>query len=136
MPRKVRYKKQQKGSLCNKINKNVNFYFKNKECYSLKSLTFCRLSEKQIESCRMTINKSLKKFGKLTTNIQADIPVTKKPIEIRMGKGKGAVDKWVCKIKSGTVLFTIESNYRIIAINALKSVKIKLPVLTKIVSND
>ena len=134
MPKKIRYKKQHKGNKSNKVNTIFDLYNTKKSVFVLKSENFGRLSEKQIDTCRMTINKNLKKFGRLVINLQSDTPVTKKPIEIRMGKGKGAVDRWVCKVKAGTSLFTVESNYKIIALNALKSARIKLPLLTKIVS--
>lgn len=135
MPRKIRYKKQQKGNKSNKINslKLLSNYFD--KSFSLVSNSFGRLSEKQIETVRMTINKNLKKFGKVIINIQADTPVSKKPLEIRMGKGKGAVDRWVAKIKFGTPLFTIISSSQLISIKALKAAQTKLPLLTKITTN-
>ncbi len=136
MPKKTKYKKQHKGSKANKINKDFSLEFINQNYLVLKSLDFGRISEKQIETCRMTINKNLKKFGRLIINIQADTPITKKPIEIRMGKGKGAVDKWVCKVRVGTPLFTIQYNSKAMAINALEAAKIKLPLLTKIITNE
>lgn len=135
MPRKTKYKKQHKGSKANKINTDFNLTFMHQNCLVLKSLDFGRLSERQIETCRMTIKKNLKKRGKVYKNIQADTPITKKPLEIRMGKGKGAVDKWVCKVKVGTPLFTIRYCSKKIAINAFETAKIKLPILTKIMTN-
>lgn len=135
MPRKIRYKKQQKGNKSNKItsSKVLNNYFD--KSFVLVSSSFGRLSEKQIETTRMTINKNLKKFGKVIVNIQADTPVSKKPLEIRMGKGKGAVDRWVAKIKFGIPLFTILSSSPLISIKALKAAQNKLPILTKIIIN-
>ena len=135
MPRKIRYKKQQKGHKSNKITsiKVLTNHFD--KSFVLMSSSFGRLSEKQIETAKMTINKNLRKFGKVIVNIQADTPVSKKPLEIRMGKGKGAVNRWVSKIKYGVPLFTIISSFPIIAIKALKSVQIKLPLLTKIIKN-
>lgn len=135
MPHKIRYKKQQKGNKSNKItsSKVLNNYFN--KSFVLVSSSFGRLSKKQIETTRMTINKNLKKFGKVIVNIQADTPVSKKPLEIRMGKGKGAVDRWVAKIKFGIPLFTILSSSPLISIKALKAAQNKLPILTKIIIN-
>lgn len=136
MPRKIRYKKQQKGQRPSKINslKLIDNLFD--KSFIMVASSFGQLSEKQIETARMTINKSLKKFGKVIVNIQADTPVSKKPLEIRMGKGKGAVDRWVAKIKYGTPLFTIVSSFPLTAVKALKSAQIKLPLLTKILNYE
>lgn len=136
MPRKTKFKKQHKGNRPNTINKGSNLCIFDKKIVVLKALEFGRLSEKQIETCRMTINKNLKKFGKLIINIQADTPITKKPTEIRMGKGKGAVNKWVSKVKIGTVLFMIRYNSKSIAVNALKAAQIKLPLSSKVLTYD
>lgn len=136
MPRKTKFKKQHKGNRPNKIDKGSNLAPLDKKIAVLKAIDFGRLSEKQIDTCRMTINKNLKKFGRLIINVQADTPVTKKPTEIRMGKGKGAVDRWVSKIKTGTTLFTVEYNSKPIAINALKAAQIKLPLSSKIITYD
>lgn len=136
MPRKIRYKKQQKGHRSNKINsiRMINNFFN--KSFVMIATSFGQLSEKQIETARMTINKNLKKFGKINVNIQADTPVSKKPLEIRMGKGKGAVDRWVAKIKYGTPLFTIISSSPLIAVKALRSAQVKLPLLTRILNYE
>lgn len=136
MPRKTKFKKQHKGNRPNKIDKTSTLTSLDRNIAILKAVDFGRLSEKQIETCRMTINKNLRKFGRLIINVQADTPVTKKPTEIRMGKGKGAVDRWVSKIKTGTDLFTVEYNSKAIAVNALKAAQIKLPLSSKIVIYD
>lgn len=133
MPRKTKFKKQHKGNKANKINREFGLYEVNQDYMVLKALEFGRISEKQIETCRMTINKNLKKFGRLIINIQADTPITKKPTEIRMGKGKGPVDIWVSKVKVGTPLFTIQYSSKIMALNALEAAKIKLPISSKII---
>ena len=80
------------------------------------------------------MNKIIKKFGQVKINIIADTPITKKPIEIRMGKGKGAVDHWISKITSGCILFEIETNSKILAVKALKAAQLRLPINTKIVT--
>ena len=79
------------------------------------------------------MNKILKKTGQIKINIIADTPISKKPIEIRMGKGKGSVDHWIAKVNSGTVIFEIETASKILAVNALKAAQIKLPINTKII---
>jgi len=79
------------------------------------------------------MNKVLKKEGQIKINVVADTPITRKPIEIRMGKGKGSVDHWVSKVGCGAILFEIETTSKILAIKALKLAQLKLPIKTKII---
>jgi large subunit ribosomal protein L16 len=81
------------------------------------------------------IRKAVKKFGRVTINLVADTPVTRKPIEVRMGKGKGNVNHWVCKVQIGTVLCEIETSMLQIGLKALKSVQYRPPFKTKIFTN-
>ena len=81
------------------------------------------------------IRKAIKKFGRITSNLVADTPVTQKPIEVRMGKGKGNVSHWVCKVQIGTILCEIETSMIQIGLKALKSVQYRLPFKTKIFTN-
>src|SRR3546814_18878467 len=100
-PRKTKYKKAQKSSLPNKILSNSeNISYGN---FAVKSKNFGLLTNKQIEAARRVIMKKIKKQGKLWVRIFTHTPKTKKPIEVRMGKGKGSVDSWIVKIKHGTI---------------------------------
>ena len=129
-PRKFKYKKAQKGSLPNKvlsIKREVIF-----GSFALKSMDFGLLTANQIESGRRLIMKKIKKRGKLWVRIFPHIPVSRKPIEIRMGKGKGAVDHWVFKAKPGILLYEIEGLTSKKALELFKQVSKKLPIKTKL----
>ena len=134
-PSNSKYKKQQKGKSFNRINKNVNFFRLNFGIIGLKSKTFGRLTTNQIKTIRQTINKVMKKQGRLKLNIFPQTPITKKPLEIRMGKGKGSVDHWVYKVKSGMLLFEIESENISLAVRAIKLIQIRIPLITQIIYN-
>ena len=134
-PSRSKYKKQQKGKSICRINKNVNFFRLNFGIIGLKSKAFCRLTTNQIKTIRQTINKVMKKQGRLKLNIFPQTPITKKPLEIRMGKGKGNVDHWVYKVKSGMLLLEIESENVSLAIRAIKLIQIRIPLTTQIVYN-
>jgi large subunit ribosomal protein L16 len=98
----------------------------------LKSLESCRITGAQIEAVRQNINRKLKRRGKIWINIFPDLPVTSKPSEIRMGKGKGSVDHWVAKVSAGKVLFEVLGPKEQILVKALKSAANKLPIKTYI----
>jgi large subunit ribosomal protein L16 len=135
IPSNTKYKKQQKGKSICRINKNVNFFRLNFGIIGLKSKTFGRLTTNQIKTIHQTINKVMKKQGRLKLNIFPQTPITKKPLEIRMGKGKGNVDHWVYKVKSGMLLLEIESENVSLAIRAIKLIQIRIPLTTQIVYN-
>ena len=101
----------------------------------LKACSFGKITSKQLEAFRFVVTKSIKKFGKININLMADTPVTKKPLEVRMGKGKGAVNHWICKIDAGTLICTIQTSFISLALLALKSGQYRLPLKTKIVFN-
>jgi large subunit ribosomal protein L16 len=136
-PRNFKYKKQQKGKSSNKIIGCSNTGLSSLKFGSvgLKSLSPGRLTAKQINSVRQSINKQIKKLGRLKVNIFPHTPITKKPVEVRMGKGKGNVDHWVFKVKPGFILYEIETPFLNIAIKALKLGQIRLPIKTKIIIN-
>lgn len=133
IPKKSKFKKYQKGKSFKRINKNCSFICLKKGSVALKSLDFGRLTSKQIESIKQAITKIIKKTGKLFIHIFPQTAISKKPLEIRMGKGKGAVDHWVFKIRPGVLLAEIETNYISIAIKALNRASVRLPVRTKVV---
>lgn len=101
--------------------------------YGLKSLDSGRLNSRQIEAARRTITRFVKRTGKLWIRVFPHIPVTSKPAEVRMGKGKGAVDHWMCKIKPGLIIFEIDGVAGDVAMEALNKAAAKLPFSTKVV---
>jgi large subunit ribosomal protein L16 len=134
-PKKTKFKKKQKGKMLNTINKLNSLNKLNFGRLALKSVATGRLSSNQISSFRQTINKVIKKRGKLKINIFPDTQISKKPLEVRMGKGKGNVDHWVFKVKSGVILCEIEITSYLIGLKALKLAQFKIPLKTKIVTN-
>jgi len=99
----------------------------------LKAVTGARLTNRQIESARIAMTRSMKREGKVWIRIFPDKPITKKPQEVRMGKGKGAVDHWVAQVKPGRIMFEVDGVPLDVATEALRLAAQKLPVLTKIV---
>jgi len=134
IPKNSKFKKQQKGKFSNRIANSVT---KSKQLFfgsvGLKALFFNRLTSKQVEAIRQSINKIVKKTGRIIMNIFPNIPVSKKPIEVRMGKGKGNVDRWVFKVKPGFIVCEIVTDQVDVAIRALNSVKKKINFKTKII---
>ena len=135
-PRRFKYRKQQKGKSVNRISVNSK---ENKKLMfgsiGLKSLESGRLTAKQIQSVKQVINKKIKKIGRLKVNVFPQIPISKKPVEVRMGKGKGNVDHWVFKVKAGVILYEIETAFLETSIKALELSKRRLPLKTKIIFN-
>ena len=136
-PRNFKHRKQQKGRSFNKIigSSSENRIPLKFGSVGLKALSSGRVTAKQINSVRQAINKQIKKLGRLKVNVFPHIPITKKPIEVRMGKGKGNVDHWVCKVKPGFILYEIETSFSAIAIKALQRGQTRLPLKTKIITN-
>lgn len=136
IPKNSKYKKQQKGKAFNRINSTSNkLYSLNFGSVGLKALSFGRLTSKQVDSVRQSMTKIIKKLGRVKTNIFTDVPISKKPIEVRMGKGKGNVDHWIFKVKPGIVLYEIETDLISIAVKAMEAGQTRLPIKTKIIFN-
>ena len=136
IPSKSKFKKQQKGKSFKRISsKSNNLYSLKFGSIGLKALTSARLTSNQIESVRQSISKIIKKLGKIKINVFPDTPISKKPIEVRMGKGKGSVDHWIFKVKAGIVLYEIETEFISLAAKALRLGQIRLPFKTKIIYN-
>lgn len=131
-PRQSKYKKRQKGKRINSINNSLGLIELKYGKICLKTTNFGNIDSKQIESMRKTINKIIKKNGKFKINIFPHAQVTKKPTEVRMGKGKGNVAKWICKVKNGATLCEIETTNMNLGIKALKLTQFRLPIKTKI----
>jgi len=128
-PRKTKYKKARKGRLKKLEFKSNSVKFGE---LGLKAQVAGMISANQIEAARQTIARKIKRKGKIWIRIFPDLPITAKPTESRMGKGKGAVSYWVARVRGGTTLFEICGIPKHIAIEALKAGSKKLPVKTKI----
>jgi len=103
--------------------------------FALKSLGFARLTAKQIEAARRAITRKVKRKGKLWINVFPHIPVTSKPTEVRMGKGKGSLSYWCCPLKPGTLIFELDGVSQDLAKQALTLGANKLPFKTKFITN-
>jgi large subunit ribosomal protein L16 len=128
-PRKTKYRKTKKGRLRKLEFKSNRVTFGE---LGLKARVAGMITANQIEAARQTIARKTKRKGKIWIRIFPDLPVTAKPIESRMGKGKGAVSYWVARVRGGTTLFEICGIPKHIAIEALKAGSKKLPIKTKI----
>ena len=130
-PKRTKFRKQQKGrnrGLALNGNK-VSFGE-----YGLKAVTRGRITARQIEAARRAMTRHVKRGGKIWIRIFPDVPVTKKPLEVRQGKGKGNVEYWVCKIQPGKMLYEMEGVDEQIAREAFKLADAKLPIRTTFVS--
>ena len=133
LPANTKHRKQFKGRIHGhaKGNYELSFGF-----YGLKALQPERISSRQIESARRTISRHLKRAGRLWIMIFPDIPVTSKPAEVRMGKGKGNIDRWVVRVKPGTIMFEVDGVDKKLAKEAFALAAAKLPVKTSFISRD
>nr|YP_001165369.1 ribosomal protein L16 [Phytophthora ramorum]ABG54120.1 ribosomal protein L16 [Phytophthora ramorum] len=129
-PKKTKYKKQFKGKLIGKTTKGSNIVYGK---YAIKVLEETRLTSRQIEATRRIIIRKMKRLGFLWIRVFPDTPVTSKPTENRMGKGKGAVSFWVAKVKKGQILYEISGISLENAKKVLKAGSNKLPVKTKFI---
>jgi len=131
MPKRVKYRKQQRGRRKGKATRGNQISFGE---YALKALEPAWLTNKQIEAARVALTRYIKRGGKVWIRIFPDKPVTVKPAETRMGKGKGAPEYWVAVIKPGRVLFELEGVTPEVAKQAMGLAAHKLPIKTKFVS--
>ena len=130
MPKRVKYRKQQRGRMRGKAYRGSTVAFGE---YGLQALEPAWITNRQIEAARVAITRSIKRGGKMWIRIFPDKPVTKKPAETRMGKGKGAPEFWVCVVKPGRVLFELEGITKKAAQDAMKLGASKLPIRTRFV---
>lgn len=130
MPKRVKYRKAQRGRRTGKATRGhlVNF-----GDYGLKALEPAWITSRQIEACRVALSRKMKRDGKVWIRIFPDKPVTKKPLETRMGKGKGAPEFWVAVVLPGRILFEVGGIDKDTAHEALRLAAHKLPIKTKIV---
>jgi len=133
MPAKVKYRKQQKGRMRGKAYRGCNLNFGD---FALQSVECGRITARQIEAARIAVTRFVKRGGKVWIRIFPDKPVTKKPAETRMGKGKGNPEEWVAVIKPGRILYEMEGVSEKEAKEALTLAAHKLPLKTKFVSRE
>jgi large subunit ribosomal protein L16 len=130
MPKKVKFRKQQRGRMTGKAWRGSTLSFGE---FGLKALECGWVTNRQIEAARIAMTRFIKRGGKVWIRIFPDKPITKKPPETRMGKGKGAPEAWVCVIKPGKILFEMEGVSLATATEAMRLAAQKLSVPTKFI---
>jgi len=130
-PKKVKYRKKQKGRMKGKAFKGGSLEFGD---YGLQALECGFISARQIEAARVAITRHVKRGGKIWVRVFPDKPITKKPAETRMGKGKGAPEGWVAVVKPGRMLYEIEGVREDVAAEAFRLAGYKLPLSTRFIT--
>ena len=130
-PKKTKYRKAHKGRIKGRAKGGTTLNFGS---YGLKALTAERVTSRQIEAARRAITRHMKRAGKVWIRIFPDVPVSKKPTEVRMGKGKGTPEFWAAKIKPGRIMFEIDGVGEPVAREALRLAAAKLPIKTRVVA--
>lgn len=129
-PKRTKYRKQQKGRNKGIAQRGTSISFGS---FGLKSLDSSRITSRQLESARIAMTRFMKREGRVWIRIFPDKPITKKPQEVRMGKGKGALDHYVALVQPGRIMFELDGVPREVAQEALRLAAQKLPVKTKFV---
>ncbi|NBO17654.1 MAG: 50S ribosomal protein L16 [Proteobacteria bacterium] len=132
-PKKTKYRKAHKGRIkgATKGGSQLNF-----GQYGLKAMEPERVTARQIEAARRAISRYVKRVGRLWIRVFPDVPVTRKPAEVRMGSGKGSVEFWACRVAPGRIMFEIDGVSEDIAREAFDRASAKLPIKTKFVSRQ
>ena len=130
-PKRTKFRKMQKGRIKGVAKGGTTLNFGS---YGLKALEGERVTARQIEAARRAMTRHMKRAGRVWIRIFPDVPVTKKPTEVRMGKGKGSVEFWAAKVKPGRIMFEIDGVPRDVAEEALRLAAMKLPVKCRFVS--
>jgi large subunit ribosomal protein L16 len=133
MPKRTKYRKQQKGRNRGKAYRGNSLAF---GTYGLKAIELGRINSRQIEAGRVALSRTMKRTGKIWIRVFPDKPLTAKPVGVRMGKGKGSVEEWVMNIKPGRIIFEITGVDNDTATRALTLAAAKLPFKTKIVTME
>lgn len=129
-PKRVKFRKQQKGRMKGMAQRGSQLAFGS---FGLKALEECWINSRQIESARIAVTRFMKREGQVWIRIFPDKPVTKKPAEVRMGKGKGSPEYWVAVVKPGRIMFEAEGVPMHVAKEAMRLAAQKLPIKTKFV---
>ena len=130
-PKRTKFRKQHKGRIHGKAKGGYEINFGN---YALKAIEPDRVNARQIEAARRALTRHMKRQGRVWIRIFPDVPVTAKPIEVRMGKGKGSPSYWICRIQKGQVLFELDGVPKSLALQALKLALHKCPIPSHILS--
>src|SRR5207247_399452 len=133
MPKKVKYRKQQRGRMCGKAWRGSDISFGE---FGLKALSCGWITDRQIEAARIAMTRFIKRGGKVWIRLFPDKPITKKPAETRMGKGKGAPEQWVAVVRPGKILFEMEGVTLDIARQAMRLAAHKLPMRTRFIARE
>jgi large subunit ribosomal protein L16 len=133
MPKKVKYRKQQRGRRAGKAFRGSHIAFGE---YGLKAMEVSWITSRQIEAARVAMTRSIKRGGKVWIRLFPDKPITKKPAETRMGKGKGAPEEWVAVVRPGKILFEMEGVDRATAEAAMRLAAHKMPIKTKFIGRE
>ncbi|MCW8809803.1 MAG: 50S ribosomal protein L16 [Ignavibacteriaceae bacterium] len=131
MPKRVKYRKAHRGRRKGKAKRGSSVAFGD---FGLKALEPSWITSRQIEACRVALSRKMKRDGRVWIRIFPDKPVSKKPLETRMGKGKGAPEFWVAVIKPGRILFEVSGVTKQVANEALTICSHKLPIKTKVIA--
>jgi large subunit ribosomal protein L16 len=130
-PARTKYRKAHKGRIHGLAKGGTTLNF---GAFGLKAMEPARITQRQIESARRTITRHLKRVGRIWIRIFPDVPVSKKPAEVRMGSGKGSPEFWVCRVKPGRIMFEIDGVPRTVAQEAFTLAAAKLPIKTRLVT--
>lgn len=133
MPKKVKYRKQQRGRMAGKAWRGSELSFGD---YGLKAMECAWITDRQIEAARIAMTRFIKRGGKVWIRLFPDKPITKKPAETRMGKGKGAPEQWVAVVRPGKILFEMEGVEHSVAQQAMRLAAHKLPIPTRFVARE
>ena len=131
LPKKTKYRKAHKGRIHGNAKGGTSLNFGS---IGLKAMGPNRITARQIEAARRAITRHIRRQGKVFIRIFPDVPVTKKPLEVRQGKGKGSVEYWACRVKPGRIMFELDGVPTELAREALALASEKLPIKTKIVT--
>ena len=132
-PKRVKFRKQMKGRMRGYATRGEKVSFGH---FGLQATEAGWVSNRQIEAARVAMTREMKRGGKLWIRVFPDKPITKKPAETRMGKGKGNPEGWVCPVKPGRILFEIEGVTKDIAQKAMALASAKLPIMTRLVERE
>ena len=132
-PKRTKFRKLHKGRIKGQAKGGTDLNFGS---FGLKATEPERVTARQIESARRAMTRQMKRQGRVWIRIFPDVPVTQKPTEVRMGKGKGSVEYWAAKVKPGRVMFELDGVSEPIAREALRLAAMKLPIKTRIVARE
>ncbi|MEM6932276.1 MAG: 50S ribosomal protein L16 [Pseudomonadota bacterium] len=132
-PKRTKFRKQFKGRIKGEAKGGSDLNFGS---FGLKAIEPERITARQIESARRAMTRHMKRQGRVWIRIFPDVPVTKKPTEVRMGKGKGSVEYWAAKVKPGRIMFEIDGVAESVAVEALRLAAMKLPIKSRVIQRE